>query len=133
MIEAYKAFWMRAFDFKGRSTRADFWWVVLASFIISFVLGFVLGILGLGYSYTFDVTKGLVMTGSKVGYTISMLWSLANIIPNLALYVRRFHDINKSGWLLLLMLIPVVNFVVAIVFFIFTLLPSVNEGNKYNN
>ena len=42
MIEAYKSFWTRAFDFQGRTSRPDYWWAVLASFLV----GLILAILG---------------------------------------------------------------------------------------
>ncbi|MCR4581462.1 MAG: DUF805 domain-containing protein [Bacilli bacterium] len=132
MVEAYKQYWKRAFDFKGRTSRADFWWAVLAIFLVSFVLGLVLGILGLNAKFTFDMNAGLKFEGGA-GLVITSLWSLVNIIPGLSMEVRRLHDTNKTGWLLLLGVIPVINFIGAIVLFIFYLLPGVDAGNKYNN
>ena len=113
MIEAVKVFFRNYTNFSGRSTRADYWWVVLASVIFGFCLGLVCGILRID-------TKAMAGLEGLIG--------LALIIPSLALSVRRLHDINKSGWFLLLALIP---FVGGIIILVFTLLDSVNEGNNY--
>ncbi len=114
MIEAYKRFLRNYATFDGRSNRSDYWWVVLCNFIIGFVLGFLGGISG--------ETDGGIFT------TIAYLYSLATLVPGIALAVRRLHDVNKSGWYLLLGLIPVIG---AIIILIYALTDSVNEGNKY--
>ena len=44
MISAYKTFWTKAFDFKGRSSRSEYWWAYLANFIIIFLLAIFVGI-----------------------------------------------------------------------------------------
>ena len=38
MIDAYKKLWTKAFDFRGRSTRKDYWWGALANLLVSYVL-----------------------------------------------------------------------------------------------
>ena len=131
-MKAFKEYWTRAFDFKGRTSRRDYWTTIGMIFIISFVLGFVLGLLGLNGQIVYDAAKGIQFKGG-VGLFITGAWSLANLIPGLSMEVRRLHDINKSGWFILLGIIPIVNFIGSLIVFIFTLLPSVNEGNKYNN
>jgi uncharacterized membrane protein YhaH (DUF805 family) len=77
------------FDFNGRARRAEFWWYILVYFIISIVLGVIQSVLGLGS----------LLTG---------LLSLALLLPNLGVGVRRMHDTNRSGWWILL---PIVNIV----------------------
>lgn len=128
MVEAYKKYWKNAFDFKSKTNRADFWWAVLAMFIVSFVLGFVIGLLGLGPSVEFGANFVPKITWG-VGTVITTLWSIINFIPTLALEVRRLNDVNKPWWLLLLLLIPVVDFVVAIVLLVFYVSPSANSNN----
>jgi uncharacterized membrane protein YhaH (DUF805 family) len=113
MIEAVKVFFRNYTNFEGRSTRADYWWVMLASFIFGFCLGFV---------------AGLLKIDPKTMMIVEAVIALAMLIPSLALSVRRLHDINKSGWFLLIAFIPAVG---GIILFIFTLLPSVEEGNSY--
>ena len=111
MVEAVKKFFNNYANFNGRSTRGDYWWVVLANFIVGFVLGLITGIVG-----------------SKVGTTLTSIYSLAILVPSLALTVRRLHDTNKSGWFILISLIPAVGSIILIVFLC---LDSVNEGNQY--
>ena len=114
MIEAYKRFLRNYATFDGRSNRSDYWWVVLCNFIIGLALGLLGGLTG-------DANGGIFST-------LAYLYSLATLVPGIAVSVRRLHDINKSGWYLLLGLIPVVG---AIIIIIFTLQDSVNEGNQY--
>ena len=112
MVEAYQKYLTNYANFKGRSTRSDYWYVVLANFIIGFVLGFVGSILHLG----------------KITDIISIIYSLATLVPGIAIVFRRLHDINKSGWFYLLVLIPIVGWIIMLVFLC---TPSVNENNNY--
>ena len=84
-IGAIKLGFQRYFDFSGRSTRAEYWWWVLFTFLAAIVLTIVDNILGTNSE---DGGGGLI-TG---------LWGLATFIPGLAVTIRRLHDINKSGW-----------------------------------
>ena len=85
-------------EFEGRARRSEFWYYVLFNFIVSLGLGMVDAFTGLGF--------------------LSGLYGLAVIIPGLALGVRRLHDTGKSGWWLLVGLIPVVGWIVLVVFYI---------------
>ena len=82
-------------QFTGRARRTEFWMFVLVNFIVSLVLGFVLGMIH--------------MTA------ISYLYSLAVFIPSIALTARRLHDIDKSGWWQLIGIIPIIGWIVMIV------------------
>ena len=84
-------------QFDGRAGRAEFWWFELASFIIVTVLS----ILGRA-SVLFSV--------------IGFIYGIAVIVPSIAVGIRRLHDTNRSGWWLLLLLIPFVGLIVLIVF-----------------
>ncbi len=84
-------------EFTGRARRAEYWMFVLISFIVCFLLGIIQSVIG----------AGSALTG---------LYSLAVLIPGLAVSVRRLHDTNRSGWWLLIGLIPFVGFIVLIVF-----------------
>ena len=79
--------------FDGRAHRTAYWMFALINIVISFALGFVCGILGLG---------------AGLSATISVVYSLAVLIPGLAVAVRRLHDIGRSGWWILF---PLVNLV----------------------
>ncbi len=92
------------FDFKGREGRKVFWLFTLNMFIINFLLG-------------------LISAG-----VISMIISLAIFLPSLGLSVRRLHDINFSGWWVLVGFIPVIGVVALIVF---ACIPGTEGENKY--
>ncbi len=105
-------------QFTGRASRSEFWYFILFSMIISIILGILDGVLGTGYTYnvnavaleTATVTAASVTTEQTIGY-MSSLYSLAIMIPTLAVSMRRLHDIGKSGWWLLIGIIPIVNFI----------------------
>ena len=88
-------------DFTGRARRSEYWYFVLFNLIISFVIGF-----------TFGVIAGILDMPALV--YLAYLWSLAVFIPSLAVSVRRLHDIGRSGWWLLLSLIPLVGAIILI-------------------
>ena len=85
-------------DFTGRASRAEYWWYVLAIVIGAIVLSIIESILGL---------KNMVATYGPLG----LLFMLGTLVPSLAVGVRRLHDTNRSGWWILL---PIVPYVVAI-------------------
>lgn len=116
MDKAIKDMFSKYAVFKGRTSRADFWWAMLAYFILTCIFGFVVGFM-----------SGLL--GEDAGFVASILplWYLATFIPVLAIQVRRLHDINKSGWFMLLCFVPFLS-IILIAFFC---MPSVNEGNNY--
>ena len=82
-------------DFRGRARRSEYWYFVLFNGIFSIVAIVLDNILGLA--------------SRELGYGVLYgVYSLAMIIPNLAVSVRRLHDVGKSGWFLLIALIPIV-------------------------
>ena len=91
-------------DFTGRARRSEYWWFVLFGFLVGIVTSILDGILGTGYD---DTTGGVV----------NSLGNLALLLPSLAVGVRRLHDIGKSGWWLLLWLIPIIGWIILIVWF----------------
>ncbi|MBS1304010.1 DUF805 domain-containing protein [Loktanella sp. SALINAS62] len=100
MKDALVEFFRRYFDFQGRSNRGEFWWLILDSIIIGVVLG---------------VVDALLFGDVGANYgVLGNIWSLATLIPSIALSVRRLHDIDKSGWWLLLALVPVIGWLVLI-------------------
>ena len=59
----------------------------------------------------------------------SYVWGLVTLVPSLALSARRLHDSNRSGWWLLIVLVPVVG---AIVLLVFYLAPPDPRGARYD-
>jgi len=104
MQAAVRDAFARYFDFQGRSGRAAFWWTILFVTIVSAVLT-AIDTQVLGYS-----TKGVM--------PLSNLFGLLTFIPLLALDIRRLHDTGRSGWWLLIILVPVIGFIVLIVFWV---------------
>lgn len=93
------------FDFNGRATRKVFWLFTLNMFIINFILGVI-----------------------SDGLTLNMLISLLVFLPSLGLMVRRLHDINASGWWVLLGFIPAIGEIILI---ILACIPGTVGENKY--
>jgi len=84
MIDAVKDGFNRYADFSGISTRAQYWYFILATNLASFV--------------------GSLIVGDMVGNLISLI----TILPTIAVAVRRMHDVGKSGWFVL---VPIYNLV----------------------
>ncbi len=110
MIEWYKKVVFENYaNFKGRARRSEYWYFVLANALISIVLIFLGGIIGGIF--------GDGVTGLIIGYSLFGLYTLATIIPYLAVIVRRLHDVNKSGWFYFISLIPAVGSIWLLVLF----------------
>ena len=92
-------------DFSGRARRREFWSWVLFVWIAMFALMILDSMLGLGGSATGYAEGGSVGFNLKGGL-LTLLFAVAALIPSLSVSVRRLHDVGKSGWMLLLWLIP---------------------------
>ncbi|MFT3851265.1 MAG: DUF805 domain-containing protein [Ilumatobacteraceae bacterium] len=109
LLEAWKVVVTERYaQFDGRAGRAEFWWYALANFII----GVILGILG-QTSGIFNLIEGI--------------YGLAVLLPGLAVAVRRLHDTDRSGWWLLIGLIPLVGLIVLVVFWAAPSQPGTNR------
>jgi uncharacterized membrane protein YhaH (DUF805 family) len=98
-------------NFRDRSGRSEFWYWVLFTIIVSIVASIIDAILG----------------GTTV---ITGLAGLALLVPNLAMAVRRLHDIGKSGWNVLWGLIPVLGLIYLIYLYV---QPSHEGSNQYGS
>ncbi len=110
---AIASFWKNYANFKGRARRSEYWFATL--FLV--LVGTPIALLSLDIN---TMTYG----------PLYWIYSLAILLPSLAISVRRLHDTNKSGWFILLGLIPVVG---AIVLLVFTVMDSDAGPNKYGN
>ena len=88
-------------DFDGKATRSQFWHFVLYYALIYFVLGL------LDY-FILNPMLGITFANGKGGGLLETLFTLIVFIPTLAIGVRRLHDIDMSGWWMLLAFIPIV-------------------------
>lgn len=102
-------------EFTGRARRREYWTFVLFNILISIGLSIIDSLTG-----SFTLERGFGVLGG--------LYALAVLIPSLAVGVRRLHDTNRSGWWLLIGLIPCIGFIVLI---IFTVEDSQAGDNQY--
>ncbi len=105
--------------FSGRASRSEYWWSYLGIAVISMVLQ-IIGIVG-GLALG-SVNEGL---GALFGLA-AFAGLLALLIPSLSVNVRRLHDTGKSGWMLLIILIPCIGFILWLVWMIEDGQPHVN-------
>ena len=115
-IEVFKKYAI----FSGRARRAEYWYFTLFNIIIKLIL-IVPAIIFAAQGYTM-VTIVL--------YGLYFLYILAVIVPHLAVTVRRLHDVGKSGWMLLIALIPIIG---AIWLLVLLVKDSNPEENKYGS
>ena len=120
-------------DFQGRSRRMEFWMFFLFVFIVETILlfplmGSVMSAIASGQSNGGEAMTAMFSGIGGIFAIILMLFGLAIFIPMLAVYVRRFHDQDKSGWFVLLGLIPYLG---ALVLLVFMFLPGTNGSNRF--
>jgi uncharacterized membrane protein YhaH (DUF805 family) len=94
-------------NFSGRASRSEFWWWVLFAILASIVANIIDAIIG--------------------APIFSLLVSLGLLLPGLAVSVRRLHDTNRSGWWILIGLIPIIGFIVLLIFYLEQGNPGPNE------
>jgi uncharacterized membrane protein YhaH (DUF805 family) len=104
-------------DFQGRSRRREYWLFTLALILVVTPVALFAGVTG--------ADNG---TGSSIGLMLLGAIMLAVFIPSLAVQVRRFHDQNRSGWFVLLGLIPYLGGLIVLVFMC---LPGTPGPNRF--
>ena len=91
-MEAVKSVYSRYVDFQGRSARSEFWWFQLFFIIV--------------YLVSFAITMAIPFFGIVI-----LVFYLGSLLPMLAVSIRRLHDLDKSGWFILIGMIPVVGLI----------------------
>jgi uncharacterized membrane protein YhaH (DUF805 family) len=89
-IDAVKICFTKYADFNGVASRPEFWWWILFNFVATAVL-------------------------QSVSYNLSGVFSLVTLLPSIAVTARRLHDTDRSGWWQLLYFIPVIGWIVLII------------------
>ena len=108
-IEALKKYAV----FEGRSRRKEYWYFVLFNVIISIVLSLIDALIG--------------TSSSSGGGVLSGIYGLAVLIPTIAVSVRRLHDIDRTGWWVLIGLVPLIGFIVLLIFYVQDSTPGSNR------
>ena len=104
--------------FSGRASRSEYWWAYLGYFVIATVL------------QIFALVGGIILIDAGelalLPTLIALVGIFALIIPTIAVSVRRMHDTGKSGWMLLILIIPCIGFILWIVW-------MVEDGQAHDN
>lgn len=99
-------------NFKGRARRKEYWLFLLATTIVGFILGIIEGLAGIAYD-EFSV--------------MSTILNLALFVPSIAIGARRLHDVGRTGWWQLLWFIPIIGWILLIVWLASDTSPETNE------
>lgn len=98
-------------NFSGRAARSEYWWWVLFVMLVNLLTGFIDNELIGGQAAIFSLVALLVL-----------------LLPGLAVTVRRLHDIGRTGWWLLILLVP---FIGPVVMLVFALIPGEAGANRF--
>lgn len=108
---AVKRFFTKYATFSGRAGRAEYWWWALVSVVINEIFNILVTVTG------GSGMNGNSMTAGSTVFTIIWgVWGLVILIPSLALLSRRLHDANHSFWWIFIGLVPLVGWIVLLVF-----------------
>lgn len=102
-------------DFNGRARRTEYWMYLLFNIIFLFAAAILDNILGLKFSP--EIPYGFIY----------MIYALAVFIPGLAVTVRRLHDVDKSGWFVLIAFIPLVGAIWLLILYCMEGTPGTNQ------
>lgn len=91
-------------DFNGRASKSEYWWFALFAFVAGVIL-------------------------SAINRNIAALFYLGVLIPHIAVAARRLHDTNRSGWMQLIALIPLIGWLIVLYF----LIQDPKEPNRFGS
>ncbi len=120
--------------FTGRARPREYWMFFLFVVIVSILLAIVETMLGIGTTVTTmsmpaDAYGFSYMTDHSMGW-LSGLFALAMLIPSIAVGVRRLHDTDRSGWWMLLVLLP---FLGGLILFVFMVMGGTRGPNRFGS
>ena len=120
-VEAVRSGFNNYANFSGRALRSEYWWWGVFAWIAGLVANIIDSALG---GRVYETTVNGIQQGSG---PIAASVGLALLIPGLSVAVRRLHDTDRSGWWLLLVIIPVIGWIVLIVFLVMSGTPGPNK------
>jgi uncharacterized membrane protein YhaH (DUF805 family) len=103
-MEWYTTVLRKYVEFSGRARRKEFWMFTLFNVIIQIILSIIDRIIGTDY-------------GNGSSGVLTSIYGLAVLLPSIAVGIRRLHDTNRSGWWILIGLIPCVGWIILIVWY----------------
>lgn len=109
--QAVQSVFAKYATFSGRARRKEYWYFVLFNMVVSIVIGMLARAIG----------------GENLERTLTSIWSLAVLIPGLAVVWRRLHDIGKSGAWWFLVFVPVVGWIILLIWFCQDSQPGENQ------
>ena len=109
--EAVKSVFSKYATFSGRARRKEYWYFVLFNMVVSIVIGMLARAIG----------------GENLERTLTGIWSIAVLIPGLAVVWRRLHDIGKSGGWWFLVFVPLVGWIILLIWFCQDSQPGENQ------
>jgi len=98
-------------EVQGRETRSEYWYFVLFSIIFSILFTLI-------DMFILNPAMGIPPESANQAGILSFIFILAMLLPRITLGVRRLHDIGKSGWWYLLVLIPIIGALILLFFFV---------------
>lgn len=132
--EAIALFYRGYVKFDGRSTRAEYWWAILFQVMVWSALFLIMMMASDGEIFNDFENSEMSFLGNAAAI-IFLIFLLGNILPNIALAVRRFHDLDQTGWLVLvfnlLSNIPLIGLFIALGQLIWYAMPGTQGSNKY--
>lgn len=90
-------------NFNDRAQRSEYWWFAL---------------FGWGGAIALSILDNLFFNNASGSGIFSTIWGLAILLPSIGVGVRRLHDLDKSGWWLLISFIPLVGFIILVFWFV---------------
>ncbi|MCA9876669.1 MAG: DUF805 domain-containing protein [Thermomicrobiales bacterium] len=121
-VEAVRSGFNNYANFSGRALRSEYWWWV----VFAWIAGMVANLIDSAFGWrVYETTINGIQQGSG---PIAALVGLALLIPGLAVAVRRLHDTDRSGWWLLIGIIPIIGWIVLLYFFVIS---GTSGPNKY--
>ena len=127
MIDWWKKVFLENYaNFEGRARRSEYWYYALVNLAIAAILLFIFFVVSILTSTPLGTSEL-----SLIPLIVLGIYWLIILIPNFAVAVRRLHDTGKTGWLILLGVIPFVSSVGGIVLLIFYCLDSDRGPNQY--
>lgn len=109
-IDYYILAFQKYAQFSGRSTRSEYWWFYLVNIAVTLLLAIIDSVFSIPFTL------------------LSTIYFFASLIPSLAIQVRRLHDVDKSGWYILLNFVIIIGWIWLLVL---NILDSTPGANKY--